>query len=167
MLFEEVMVRGWVIYMFCHFLTLRWLRWLKSFLLINKGMLVLYTDSSHYIYIYIYIYICGLVQDCRISSALAVEILRSCTKPSSDRYLLLMTWLYHQPICKEPGLQHPWYQPRSAGLFQLKDRAHLSTFKIFIFEKFSCFIVLVVFLVIVQSSELISVWFWEKNDIFS
>ena len=35
-----------------------------------------------------------------------------------------------------------------------KDRAHLSTFKIFIFEKFSCFIVLVVFLVIVQSSEL-------------
>ena len=38
-----------------------------------------------------------------------------------------------------------------------KDRAHLSTFKFFIFEKFSCFIVLVVFLVIVQSSELISV----------
>ena len=30
-----------------------------------------------------------------------------------------------------------------------KDRAHLSTFKIFIFEKFSCFIVLIVFLVIV------------------
>ena len=49
----------------------------------------------------------------------------------------------------------------------IKDRAHLSTFKIFIFEKFSCFIVLVVFLVIVQSSELVSVWFWEKNDIFS
>ena len=48
-----------------------------------------------------------------------------------------------------------------------KDRAHLSTFKIFIFEKFSCFIVLVVFLVIVQSSELVSVWFCEKNDIFS
>ena len=39
----------------------------------------------------------------------------------------------------------------------LKDRAHLSTFKFFIFEKFSCFIVLVVFLVIVQSSELVSV----------
>ena len=37
-----------------------------------------------------------------------------------------------------------------------KDRAHLSTFKFFIFEKFSCFVVLVVFLVIVQSSELIS-----------
>ena len=44
----------------------------------------------------------------------------------------------------------------------LKDRAHLSTFRFFIFEKFSCFIVLVVFLVIVQSSELISVWFCEK-----
>ena len=43
-----------------------------------------------------------------------------------------------------------------------KDRAHLSTFKIVIFDKFSCFIVLVVFLVIVQSSELISVWFCEK-----
>ena len=42
-------------------------------------------------------------------------------------------------------------------LTEFKDRAHLSTFKIFIFEKFSCFIVLVVFLVIVQSSELISV----------
>ena len=36
-----------------------------------------------------------------------------------------------------------------------KDTAHLSTFKIFIFEKLSCLIVLVVFLVIVQSSELI------------
>ena len=45
---------------------------------------------------------------------------------------------------------------------KLKDRAHLSTFKFSIFEKFSCFIVLVVFLVIVQSSELISVWFCEK-----
>ena len=44
----------------------------------------------------------------------------------------------------------------------LKDRAHLSTFKFVIFEKFSCFIVLVVFLVVVQSSELISVWFCEK-----
>ena len=43
-----------------------------------------------------------------------------------------------------------------------KDRAHLSTFQLFIFEKFSCFIVLVVYLVIVQSSELISVWFCEK-----
>ena len=39
----------------------------------------------------------------------------------------------------------------------IKDRAHLSTFKFFIFDEFSCFIVLVVFLVIVQSSELISV----------
>ena len=48
----------------------------------------------------------------------------------------------------------------------LKDRAHLSTFKIFIFEKFSCFIVLVVFLVIVQSSELVSVWFYEKMTFF-
>ena len=44
-----------------------------------------------------------------------------------------------------------------AYMARLKDRAHLSTFKIFIFEKFSCFIVLVVFLVIVQSSELVSV----------
>ena len=48
----------------------------------------------------------------------------------------------------------------------LKDRAHLSTFKIFIFEKFSCFIVLVVFLVIVQSSELVSVRFCEKMTFF-
>ena len=49
---------------------------------------------------------------------------------------------------------------------RIKDRAHLSTFKIFIFEKFSCFIVLVVFLVIVQSSELVSVWFCEKMTFF-
>ena len=48
----------------------------------------------------------------------------------------------------------------------IKDRAHLSTFKIFIFEKFSCFIVLVVFLVIVQSSELVSVWFCEQMTFF-
>ena len=47
-----------------------------------------------------------------------------------------------------------------------KDRAHLSTFKIFIFEKFSCFIVLVVFFVTVQSSELVSVWFCEKMTFF-
>ena len=51
-------------------------------------------------------------------------------------------------------------------LCMFKDRAHLSTFKIFIFEKFSCFIVLVVFLVIVQSSELVSVWFCEKMTFF-
>ena len=48
-----------------------------------------------------------------------------------------------------------------------KDRAHLSTFQIFIFEIFSCFIVLVVLLVIVQSSELISVWFCEKMTFFA
>ena len=39
----------------------------------------------------------------------------------------------------------------------LKNRTDLSTFKIFIFEKYSCFVALVVFLVIVQSSELIFV----------
>ena len=53
-----------------------------------------------------------------------------------------------------------------APMSRLKDRAHLSTFKIFIFEKFSCFIVLVVFLVIVQWSEMISVWFCEKMTFF-
>ena len=52
----------------------------------------------------------------------------------------------------------------SQGLF--KDRAHLSTFKIFIFAKFSWFIVLVVFLVIVQSSELVSVWFCKKMTFY-
>ena len=52
------------------------------------------------------------------------------------------------------------------GVLVVKDRAHLSTFKIFIFEKFSCFIVLVVFLVIAQSSELVSVWFCEKMTFF-
>ena len=48
----------------------------------------------------------------------------------------------------------------------LKDRAHLSTFKFFILEKFSCVVVLIVFFVIVQSSGLISVWFREKMTFF-
>ena len=48
----------------------------------------------------------------------------------------------------------------------LKDRAHLSTFKFFILEKFSCIVVLIVFFVIVQSSWLISVWFREKMTFF-
>ena len=64
----------------------------------------------------------------------------------------------------EPGTWFNW--KTSACQFGFKDRAHLSTFKIFIFEKFSCFIVLVVFLVIVQSSELVSVWFCEKMTFF-
>ena len=48
----------------------------------------------------------------------------------------------------------------------LKDRAHLSTFKFFILEKFSCIVVLIVFFVIVQSSGLTSVWFREKMTFF-
>ena len=59
-------------------------------------------------------------------------------------------------IARNPQWAHP-----------LKNKAHLSTFKIFIFEKLSCFIVLVVFFVIVQSSELISVWFVKKWHFFS
>ena len=60
---------------------------------------------------------------------------------------------------QEPHLQ-------TGPCHSFKDRAHLSTFKVIIFEKFSCFIVLVVLLVIVQSSELISVWFCEKWHFF-
>ena len=52
---------------------------------------------------------------------------------------------------------------RALDTHHFKDRAHLPTF---IFEKLSCFIVLVVFSVIVQSSELISVWFCEKMTFF-
>ena len=47
-----------------------------------------------------------------------------------------------------------------------KDRAHLSTFKFFILEKFSCIVILIVFFVIVQSSGLTSVWFREKMTFF-
>ena len=68
-------------------------------------------------------------------------------------------------LCTKPSPQPMLavnYTPRNT----FKDRAHLSTFKIFIFEKFSCFIVLVVFLVIVQSSEMISVWFCKKITFF-
>ena len=48
----------------------------------------------------------------------------------------------------------------------IKDRAHLSTFKFFILEKFSCIVVLIVFFVIVQSSGLTHVWFREKTTFF-
>ena len=51
-------------------------------------------------------------------------------------------------------------------IIAFKDRAHLSTFKIFIFEKFSCFIVLVVFWLLSNHQN----WFlydFVKNDIFS
>ena len=48
----------------------------------------------------------------------------------------------------------------------IKDRAHLSTFKFFILEKFSCIVVLIVFFVIVQWSGLTSVWFREKMTFF-
>ena len=55
---------------------------------------------------------------------------------------------------------------RETSIENVKDTAmkcreskKISTFKFFIFEKLSCFIVLVVFLVIVQSSELIYVLF--------
>ena len=52
------------------------------------------------------------------------------------------------------------------ALLPVKDRAHLSTFKFFILEKFSCIVVLIVFFVIVQSSGLTSVWFREKMTFF-
>ena len=58
----------------------------------------------------------------------------------------------------------PYFQSIYFGRF--KDRAHLSTFKFFILEKFSCIVVLIVFFVIVQSSGLTSVWFREKITFF-
>ena len=68
------------------------------------------------------------------------------------------------PFCS--GITTLWTNTVQYWISSYKDRAHLSTFKIFIFEKFSCFIVLVVFLVIVQSSELVSVWFCDKMTFF-
>ena len=47
----------------------------------------------------------------------------------------------------------------------VEDTDYLSTFKCFILDKFSCFIVLVVFFVNAQSSELISVRFHEKMHV--
>ena len=83
--------------------------------------------------------------------------------------IFLLDSKYFSNCAISAKILHFWYFS-SLGIFSyslqlwlLKDRAHLSTFKFFIFEKFSCFIVLVVFLVIVQSSELISVWFREKK----
>ena len=49
---------------------------------------------------------------------------------------------------------------------RLKDWTHLSAFKCLILEKFSCFIVQVVFFGIFQTSELIYVWFREKWHFF-
>ena len=48
----------------------------------------------------------------------------------------------------------------------IKDRAHLSTFKIFIFEKFSCFIVLVVFFGYCPIIRIDFCVILRKNDIF-
>ena len=79
---------------------------------------------------------------------------------------------YKEPIHMLKGLLYiddldqKLYIFKEEWIYRIKDRAHLSTFKIFIFEKFSCFIVLVVFLVIVHSSELVSVWFCEKMTFF-
>ena len=67
----------------------------------------------------------------------------------------LITYFVHHRLLVEKAMY-------SCCWHGIKDRAHLSIFKFVIFEKFSCFIVLVVFLVVVQSSELISVWFCEK-----
>ena len=78
----------------------------------------------------------------------------------SQRLKCMMCDIHHI-VHYSPTLQYNVTQ-----CVHVKDRAHLSTFKIVIFEKFSCFIVLVVFLVIVQSSELVSVWFCEKMTFF-
>ena len=59
-----------------------------------------------------------------------------------------------------------YYKNKTVSRAYLKDRAHLSTFKFFILEKFSCIVVLIVFFVIVQSSGLTSVWFREKMTFF-
>ena len=58
-----------------------------------------------------------------------------------------------------------YYRPREV-ICHIKNRAHLSTFKFFILEKFSCIVVLIIFFVIVQSSGLTSVWFREKMTFF-
>ena len=81
--------------------------------------------------------------------------------------ICIVELLVSSVICRFQGLSY-LHVPDCIRVFFyfVKDRAHLSTFKIFIFEKFSCFIVLVVFLVIVQSSELVSVWFCEKMTFF-
>ena len=107
----------------------------------------------------------GFVQDCSNSIANTLEWLQSCTKPSMS--------CCSGAICAINVCHHQSNQATGSGqcnalvlILSLKDRAHLSTFKIFICEKFSCFIVLVVFLVIVQSSELVSVWFCEKMTFF-
>ena len=45
-------------------------------------------------------FIDGLVQDCSISSALAMEILQSCTKPSMYSYTYMYIYIV---ICNLPG----------------------------------------------------------------
>ena len=52
-------------------------------------------------------------------------------------------------LCKNDVQQHAGFHVKV-----FKDRAHLSTFKFFILEKYSCIVVLIVFFVIVQSSGL-------------
>ena len=81
-----------------------------------------------------------------------------CLSPWVLRVTVTRLWCINR--CRKSELN----APAQHFLYWLK--AHLSTFKTFIFEKLSCFIVLVVFLAIVQSSQLISVWFCEKMAFF-
>ena len=54
----------------------------------QQGLHLLYVNDCEH-------YIDGLVQDCSISSALAMDILQSCTKPSIYRLciIILRTWI--------------------------------------------------------------------------
>ena len=65
---------------------------------------------------HIYIYIDGLVQDCNISSVLAMEILQSCTKPSIYELLGFKMFKHEQP---EPFLAYKYI--KCADLYSNKD----------------------------------------------
>ena len=90
------------------------------------------------------------------------ELLMNWVLVNWKRKMVSINWLnFYTPVWKTDVLcrgnvsrlsVRPSLRPSSVRVFQtflclrLKDRAHLLTFKIFICEKFSCFIVLVVFL---------------------
>ena len=71
----------------------------------------------------VWLYIDGLAQDCSNSSALAMELLQCCTKPSIDMFLEICTQMYDDDVMKwnafhitdsfwEESTSYPWFHLR-------------------------------------------------------
>ena len=66
----------------------------------QQGLHLLYVNDCEH-------YIDGLVQDCSIASALAMEILQSCTKPSIYRLCIIILRTFLQSLAE--NMIHEWF----------------------------------------------------------